>query len=202
MKYSRFHCTKSINIDESSVFAQIYENQNCSICVSIYQSIRDGRVTTGLLRLQRSTRLCDNGCVSPSSIHWQELLRNHIRCVGRWRPGSLSFVIIWASTRETLELLLVNNKGADQPAHPRSLINAFVICYLKSKYLLILPFVVFNMIMSLAPGALAHVRPICLTSLPTGVQTLSIFQYFNNPREKYVHMNSCADPEGPSPPPP
>ena len=140
MKYSRFHCTKSINIDESSVFAQIYENQNCSICVSIYQSIRGGRVTTGLLRLQRSTRLCDNGCVSPSSIQWQELLRNHIRCVGRWRPGSLSFVIIWASTRETLELMLVNNKGADQPAHPRSLINAFVICYLKSKYLLILLF--------------------------------------------------------------
>ena len=26
----------------------------------------------------------------------------------------------------------VNNKGADQPAHPRSLISAFVVCYLDS----------------------------------------------------------------------
>ena len=25
-----------------------------------------------------------------------------------------------------------NNKGADQPAHPRSLISAFVVCYLDS----------------------------------------------------------------------
>ena len=33
---------------------------------------------------------------------------------------------------ETLTLL-ANNKGADQPAHPRSLISAFIIRYLKSK---------------------------------------------------------------------
>ena len=35
--------------------------------------------------------------------------------------------------QETLTLLLVNNKGADQPAHPRSLISAIVIRFLKSK---------------------------------------------------------------------
>ena len=29
--------------------------------------------------------------------------------------------------------MLANNKGADQPAHPRSLISAFIIRYLKSK---------------------------------------------------------------------
>ena len=29
--------------------------------------------------------------------------------------------------------LIANNKGADQPAHPRSLISAFIICYLKSE---------------------------------------------------------------------
>ena len=32
-----------------------------------------------------------------------------------------------ASTRENLILLHANNKGADQPAHPRSLVSAFVI---------------------------------------------------------------------------
>ena len=30
-----------------------------------------------------------------------------------------------------------NNKGADQPAHPRSLISAFVVHYLDSKILLV-----------------------------------------------------------------
>ena len=29
--------------------------------------------------------------------------------------------------------LIAKNKGADQPAHPRSLISAFIIPYLKSK---------------------------------------------------------------------
>ena len=35
--------------------------------------------------------------------------------------------------QEPLTLMLANNKGADQPAHPCSLISAFVIRYLKSK---------------------------------------------------------------------
>ena len=35
--------------------------------------------------------------------------------------------IIWASSRETPILLHANNKGADQPARPRSLISAFAI---------------------------------------------------------------------------
>ena len=29
-------------------------------------------------------------------------------------------------------MLYANNKGADQPANPRSLISAFVVCYLDS----------------------------------------------------------------------
>ena len=33
---------------------------------------------------------------------------------------------IWIASRETLTLLHVNNKDADQPVHPRSLINTFV----------------------------------------------------------------------------
>ena len=35
--------------------------------------------------------------------------------------------MLWALTRENLNLLYANNKRADQPAHPRSLITAFVI---------------------------------------------------------------------------
>ena len=56
------------------------------------------------------------------------------------------------STRETVPLLLVNNNGVDQPAHPRSLINAFVIRYLKSKVTRrsAIFLVGFNMIKSLA----------------------------------------------------
>ena len=58
--------------------------------------------------------------------------------------------------QETLTLLLVNNHGADQPEHPRSLISAFVIRYLKSKVTRsdslnsTFIFVGFNMIKSLA----------------------------------------------------
>ena len=48
-------------------------------------------------------------------------------------PESLGFNIICASMRETLTLMLANNKGADQPVHLRSLISAFVIRHLNSK---------------------------------------------------------------------
>ena len=71
--------------------------------------------------------------------------RTHVmvfRRVARRRQESLDFNIILASTLEPLTFLLANNKAADQPAHLRSLISAFVILYLKgkvtkSKYLLI-----------------------------------------------------------------
>ena len=54
------------------------------------------------------------------------------RRIARRRSGSMGFNIIWASTRETLTLLLANNKDTDQPAHTRSLISTLVIRYLKS----------------------------------------------------------------------
>ena len=38
----------------------------------------------------------------------------------------------WASTPENLSSGVANNKGADQPAHPHSLISACGICLLKS----------------------------------------------------------------------
>ena len=60
--------------------------------------------------------------------------------VARRRARSLGFTIIWAFTQENLTLMHTNNKGADQLAHPRSLVSAFVIPYLKGmaiKYLLL-----------------------------------------------------------------
>ena len=39
----------------------------------------------------------------------------------------MCFIVNWASTRETLSSRFANNKSADQPARPRSLVSAFVI---------------------------------------------------------------------------
>ena len=44
----------------------------------------------------------------------------------------LQVEIIWASSRENWSSVFANNKGARQPAHPRRLISAFVICFLES----------------------------------------------------------------------
>ena len=41
-------------------------------------------------------------------------------------------IIIWASHEQTCLMPYVNNKGADQPAHPCSLISAFVLHCLDS----------------------------------------------------------------------
>ena len=45
---------------------------------------------------------------------------------------SLFQCISWATTWENLFLPYSNNKGADQPAHSRSLISAFVVSFLNS----------------------------------------------------------------------
>ena len=45
----------------------------------------------------------------------------------------MGFNIIGASTREKLTLKIANNKGADQAAHTRSLISAFVVLSLKHR---------------------------------------------------------------------
>ena len=39
---------------------------------------------------------------------------------------------IWASMQETCLWGFANNKGADQPVHPHSLISTLVICLLES----------------------------------------------------------------------
>ena len=69
------------------------------------------------------------------------------RRVARRILGGLGFNIILDMAGETLTLLLASNKGADQPAHPLSLIDTFVIHNIVSdtlsnwvRYLLILYF--------------------------------------------------------------
>ena len=54
--------------------------------------------------------------------------------------------MIWATSWENLFMPYVNNWGADQPAHPHSLISIFVICYLDS----IIPLVSISEISSLS----------------------------------------------------
>ena len=45
-------------------------------------------------------------------------------------------------------LTYVNNKGIDQPAHPWSLISAFVVCLLDSVILLVSVFKLSNLLLS------------------------------------------------------
>ena len=48
------------------------------------------------------------------------------RCILNRGGRLFKFDCIWASMRG-----FANNTGADQPAHPCSLVNAFVICFLE-----------------------------------------------------------------------
>ena len=56
----------------------------------------------------------------------------NILCLGWFEWVCAINVTIWATSWENLFLPYANNKGADQPAHPHSLIIAFVICCLDS----------------------------------------------------------------------
>ena len=40
----------------------------------------------------------------------------------------------WTATAKKLSSVICNNKGTDQPAHPRSLISNFVVCFLDESY--------------------------------------------------------------------
>ena len=44
----------------------------------------------------------------------------------------IKWTFIWATSWENLFMPYANNKGADQPVHPRSLISTFIICCLDS----------------------------------------------------------------------
>ena len=72
-----------------------------------------------------------------------------------WQLGTL----IWATPWENLFMTYANDKGADQPAHLRSLISAFLIHCLDS----ILPLVSKSKISSLYRASVAVQAGLCLT---------------------------------------
>ena len=73
-------------------------------------------------------------------------------------PCKICFVI-WATSWENLLMLYANNKGADQPAHPRSLISAFIVRCLDS----IIPLVSISEISSLHLASEDEQSSLCLT---------------------------------------
>ena len=64
-------------------------------------------------------------------LHYKVIKTTLITTVQRFQFGTQRGMSLVAGT---VTLLHENNKGADQPAHPRSLINTIVIRYLDSTY--------------------------------------------------------------------
>ena len=62
----------------------------------------------------------------------QQLHEYYWRFVEIVKSFVIIFVMKWASTWENLSSGVWNNTGTDQPAHPRSLISAFVIHFSES----------------------------------------------------------------------
>ena len=54
-----------------------------------------------------------------------------MQCIITEKKNLIKLSIKWASTRENCLRGFANNTGADQPAHPRSLISAFVIRFVE-----------------------------------------------------------------------
>ena len=86
----------------------------------------------------------------------------------------------WATSWENLFMPYANNKGADQPAHMRSLISAFVVCCLYS----IISLVSITEISSLYLASVAAQASLCLT-------------WSKTPKTGFLMMrlNYCNDPE-------
>ena len=72
--------------------------------------------------------------------------------------------LIWATPWENLFMPYEINKGTDQPAHMRSLICAFVVCWLNS----IIPLVSISKISSLYLGSLAAQAGVTIYLVPRG----------------------------------
>ena len=74
---------------------------------------------------RKHSRVCNT---SLFNIHWKALSFHILKSC--FFPYTLKSCCKVVSAQEILTLLLANNKGAEQPAHPRSLISTFVIRYL------------------------------------------------------------------------
>ena len=96
---------------------------------------------------------------------------------------------IWATSWENLFLPYANNKGTDQPAHPCSLISAFVIRCLAS----IIPLVSISEILSLCLVSVAEQASLSLTwsqTPKTGfLVTWLIFNHCSSAKPMYENKN-------------
>ena len=70
-----------------------------------------------------------HGVLSVLLLGYHENIDWAIKLVSKQREVSRN---IWATSWENLFLPYANNKGADQPAHPCSLISTFVVCCVDS----------------------------------------------------------------------
>ena len=99
--------------------------------------------------------------VSHCTINMALDSEKHIRWVFHENLGKISKIL--HKTRENLFMLYANNKGADRPAHPRSLISTFVIRCLDS----IIPLVSISKISSLQLASVAEQAGLSLLWMQT-----------------------------------
>ena len=90
-----------------------------------------------IMWLKKRVRLFEEGATMQGIyIHGVfTTIRNYLLslyCVRVLKPFCLSHIKLGPLSWKNLTLSHVNNKGADQPAHPASLMRAFVICSLES----------------------------------------------------------------------
>ena len=79
------------------------------------------------------------------SLRWTHVILLILSCCGSFIPKLSLSSLVWATSWENLFLPHAKNKGTDQPAHLRSLINTFVVHCLDS----IIPLVSISEISSL-----------------------------------------------------
>ena len=72
-------------------------------------------------------RLTQTGYQLSGQVNRKQVM--HFKCMFAFRDLHL-FKHTWTMSWETLFMPYASNKGADQPAHARSLISAFVVCCL------------------------------------------------------------------------
>ena len=90
---------------------------------------RRGRMPVEIISWPISTKVMWPGWGLNINDPW---ICSHVCCWLRYRAWP-----IWATLWENLFIPYANNKGADQPAHPCSLISAFIVCCLDSIILLL-----------------------------------------------------------------
>ena len=93
---------------------------------------------------------------------------------------------IWARPWENLFMTYANNKGAIQPAHPRSIISAFVVRCLDS----IIPLVSISKISSLLLAAVAAQAGLCFTWSKTPKTGFLVTRLISYPEKRRLYVTT------------